>query len=51
MSGLLTGGAMVAELKKLAADSSAAELEKARVVEEWSDPQSGELYIWLVTPN
>ncbi|MBI5006991.1 MAG: LPP20 family lipoprotein [Nitrosomonadales bacterium] len=26
-------------------------LEKARVVEEWSDPQSGELYIWLVTPN
>lgn len=26
-------------------------LESARVIEEWSDPQSGELYIWLVTPN
>ena len=26
-------------------------LESARVVEEWSDPKSGELYIWLVTPN
>lgn len=26
-------------------------LESARVVEEWTDPQSGELYIWLVTPN
>lgn len=26
-------------------------LEKARVIEEWTDPQSGELYIWLVTPN
>jgi hypothetical protein len=25
-------------------------LEKARVVEEWTDPRSGELYIWLVTP-
>jgi hypothetical protein len=26
-------------------------LEAARVVEEWTDPKSGELYIWLVTPN
>ena len=26
-------------------------LESARVIEEWTDPQSGELYIWLVTPN
>ena len=25
-------------------------LEAARVIEEWTDPQSGELYIWLVTP-
>jgi hypothetical protein len=26
-------------------------LEKAKVIEEWTDPRSGELYIWLVTPN
>jgi len=26
-------------------------LESARVVEEWTDPNNGELYIWLVTPN
>ncbi len=26
-------------------------LETARVIGEWTDPQSGELYIWLVTPN
>ena len=26
-------------------------LESARVVEEWTDPQSGELYLWLATPN
>lgn len=26
-------------------------LESARVIEEWTDPKSGELYIWLVTPN
>ena len=26
-------------------------LESARVIEEWSDPQTGELYIWLVTPQ
>lgn len=25
-------------------------LEAARVIEEWTDPKSGELYIWLVTP-
>jgi hypothetical protein len=25
-------------------------LESARVIEEWTDPKSGELYIWLVTP-
>lgn len=25
-------------------------LEAARVIEEWTDPASGELYIWLVTP-
>ncbi len=26
-------------------------LETARVIGEWTDPQSGELYIWLVTAN
>ncbi|MDP2805125.1 MAG: LPP20 family lipoprotein [Gallionellaceae bacterium] len=26
-------------------------LDAARVIEEWTDPQSGVLYIWLVTPN
>ena len=26
-------------------------LESARVIEEWTDPKSGDLYIWLVTPN
>jgi LPP20 lipoprotein len=26
-------------------------LQSARVAEEWTDPKSGELYIWLVTPN
>lgn len=26
-------------------------LEQARVIEEWVDPQSGELYLWLVTPK
>ncbi len=26
-------------------------LESARVAEEWTDPQSGELYLWLVTPG
>lgn len=26
-------------------------LESARVIEEWTDPQSGELYIWLTTPE
>ena len=26
-------------------------LESARIVEEWTDPKSGELYIWLVTPE
>ncbi len=26
-------------------------LESARVIEEWTDPRSGELYIWLVTPD
>jgi len=26
-------------------------LEAARVAEEWTDPQSGELYIWLITPG
>ncbi len=26
-------------------------LEAARVAEEWIDPQSGELYLWLVTPG
>lgn len=25
-------------------------LESARVIEEWADPKSGTLYIWLVTP-
>ncbi len=27
------------------------QLDAARVIEEWTDPQSGTLYIWLVTPN
>jgi hypothetical protein len=26
-------------------------LDAARVIEEWTNPQSGELYLWLVTPN
>ena len=26
-------------------------LEKARVLEEWIDPGSGELFLWLVTPR
>jgi len=26
-------------------------LEKAQVIEEWVDPESGELYLWLVTPK
>jgi hypothetical protein len=26
-------------------------LDQARVIEEWVDPQSGELYLWLVTPR
>lgn len=31
--------------------SVALSLEQARVIEEWVDPQSGELYLWLVTPR
>lgn len=27
------------------------QLDAARVIEEWSDPQTGNLYIWLTTPN
>ncbi|MEI7841614.1 MAG: hypothetical protein WCI39_01170 [Gallionellaceae bacterium] len=27
------------------------QLDAARVIEEWTDPHSGILYIWLVTPN
>ena len=26
-------------------------LESARVIEEWTDPQNGDLYIWLITKN
>ena len=26
-------------------------LDAARVIEEWADPHTGELYIWLVTPK
>jgi hypothetical protein len=26
-------------------------LEEARVIEEWTDPLSGDLYLWLATPN
>ncbi len=26
-------------------------LESARIIEEWADPKSGTLYIWLVTPD
>jgi len=26
-------------------------LENARVIEEWVDPKSGKLYLWLVTPR
>lgn len=31
--------------------SVALSLEQARVIEEWVDPRSGELYLWLVTPK
>lgn len=31
--------------------SVALSLDQARVIEEWVDPQSGELYLWLVTPR
>ncbi len=31
--------------------SVALSLDQARVIEEWVDPQSGELYLWLVTPK
>ena len=26
-------------------------LQSARVIEEWTDPESGDLYIWLITPD
>ena len=26
-------------------------LDAARIIEEWTDPKSGKLYIWLVTPK
>ncbi len=26
-------------------------LDQAQVIEEWTDPQTGELYLWLVTPK
>lgn len=26
------------------------QLDAARVIEEWNDPQTGTLYLWLVTP-
>ena len=26
-------------------------LESARVIEEWTDPKNGDLYIWIVTPK
>lgn len=26
------------------------ELNSARVIEEWTDPKNGSLYIWLTTP-
>lgn len=26
-------------------------LDKAQVIEEWTDPKTGDLYIWLVTPQ
>lgn len=26
-------------------------LDSAQVIEEWTDPKNGNLYIWLVTPN
>lgn len=31
--------------------SVALSLDAARVVEEWVEPQTGKLYIWLVTPE
>jgi hypothetical protein len=27
------------------------QLDTARVIEEWTDPQSGMLYLWVATPN
>lgn len=26
-------------------------LDEARVIEEWTNPQNGDLYIWLVKPK
>ncbi len=40
-----------AELETKLQSSVDLSLAAARVAEEWTDPQSGELYIWLVTPN
>jgi hypothetical protein len=46
-SGKVSRGADVETRLQSSVDLS---LESARVIEEWTDPQSGELYIWLVTP-
>lgn len=40
-----------ADIETRLQSSVALSLEQARVIEEWVDPQSGELYIWLVTPR
>lgn len=40
-----------ADIETRLQSSVALSLEQARVIEEWVDPQSGELYLWLVTPR
>lgn len=40
-----------ADIETRLQSSVALSLENARVIEEWVDPQSGELYLWLVTPR
>ena len=40
-----------ADIETRLQSSVALSLDQARVIEEWVDPQSGELYLWLVTPR
>jgi hypothetical protein len=46
-----TVGAQVADIETKLQTSVGLKLDAARVVEEWTNPQTGELYLWLVTPN